>query len=165
MVRGKAPSVSRRTDEEQPLVAERLTRVGLICVSLSAGDSSGWEHRGRGGRGGRARAGRRAQTPLNAPAHLSILWILHRLSTQFVSRRERRNSKSSLCHKEGLPSAWIRYQLLELAVYLCTCQRVNVALMLFQTDVKGAHGHTPSKGSKVASLHTFQYLHTFKPSG
>lgn len=82
-----------------------------------------------------------------------------------MSRRERRNSKSSLCHKEDLPSAWIRYQLSELWGDLCTCQWMSVALMLFQTDVKGAHGHTPSKGSKVASLRTFQYLHTFNPSG
>lgn len=36
-----------------------------------------------------------------------------------------------------------------------------MALMLLQAEVKGAHGHTPSKGTKVTPLHVSEHLHTF----
>lgn len=167
MVRGKVLSVSHQTDEERPyFVCVKWPRCSFwLRFPVCRGQF--WTRAQRKRTEGKLNTHRLTHTtPVNAPANFSIVWRIHsNFLPYFVSRRERRNWKSSLCHKEDLPSAWIRYQVFEVTMYLCTSQWMTVALMPFQTDVKGAYGQTPSKGSKVASLHAFQCLHTFNTFG
>lgn len=156
-----------RRDEEQLLVAERLTccRFDLFsCLQGTVLDESTEEEEGAEAEHVQVDMHKH---PLKAPANFSILWILHRSSTHFVSRRERRNSKSSLCHREDSPSAWIRYQLCELTVNLCTSAN-ECGIDAFPDRCEGSawtHTQQRLKGGVTAHVSIFPHFQPLRLSG
>lgn len=136
----------------------------LIGVFLSAGDGSGREHRGRGGEGGRPPAGPPPHTCTCLAANSSPPMIP--CFFFFLSPEEEEEAASEVCAPEGLqhpPGAGSRP--LAAGRPPPPAPTITVPSMLLQAEVKGAHGPTPGKGSKVAGLHPPAPPAAFRTSG